>query len=731
MRITLGRVFGLSLLGLVLLLAYLFSVVFRGTQQAILQSAERARAEAGREIALRVRDYLGKAERALAQLELQIQHGVVNPRDPSSIESALYSVLLSDENVSEVALTQGEMTGFDDEGEIQLKPDGRAQVSVYRSVIPGKSQAGMRMVTRHLYFDGKRFVSDVRELPPQGGFRGAPPVREGAEAGDPTKHLTFLTPASRAYHGRPLWSDLHWSQLDSDLPENRRRVEVSVQKAIADEQGRFVGVLRVGLLRDQIDRIAQFKLGEGDLEDPHEVFLCDRRGRLITRSHPTDELREVEDDLRVIPDHAPPEIAEALRQPGLGEISSGKPETRARFGRLRVGARDHLFTFRALGNKPDETQDWIVGIVVPEDHYLKELLMTQSRLVRTSLIVIVFIALGGWLILRGVKSAQSRIGRETAKMRRFEFDPSPAKAPFADVRDVLEGIEQAKTAMRAMGKYVPVDLVRQLYERKSEPVLGGELVEISMMFTDIKGFTTFSEQMTPNVLADALGRYLEVMAHVIQHETGGTIDKYIGDAIMTIWNAPTPLPDHARRACRAALRCAEESRKLFASEAWKGLPDFHTRFGLHRDRVMVGHFGAPTRMNYTAIGDGVNLASRLEGLNKQYGTTILASEAIHKEVKDVFEFRLLDCVAVKGKLQGIHVYELLGARGEAGAMHPIVTRYEEAFAAYQKREFAKAISMLKVQTRDEPSRLLIERCLELSKTPPPEDWSGVYAAESK
>src|SRR5262249_45371296 len=151
--------------------------------------------------------------------------------------------------------------------------------------------------------------------------------------------------------------------------------------------------------------------------------------------------------------------------------------------------------------------------------------------------------------------------------------------------------------------------------------------EISLLFCDIKDFTSFSEMLPPDQLARALGQYLEVVGAAI-HDTGGTIDKFIGDAVMVMWNAPVATPEHARRACRAALACRTALRDLYASPAWAGGKPWTTRFGLHRDTVLVGHFGAPDRMSYTAIGDGVNLASRIEGLNKVYGTEVLVSEAI-------------------------------------------------------------------------------------------------------
>ena len=134
---------------------------------------------------------------------------------------------------------------------------------------------------------------------------------------------------------------------------------------------------------------------------------------------------------------------------------------------------------------------------------------------------------------------------------------------------------------------------------------------------------------------------------------------------MAIWNAPEPVTDHPRMACLAAVRCRDASRALAKTPEWRGLPAFETRFGLHCANALVGHFGARDRMNYTAIGDAINLASRLEGLNKQYGTSIIASESVVERARDAFDFRLLDVVAVKGKSDAITIYEVLGNKGEA------------------------------------------------------------------
>ncbi len=297
----------------------------------------------------------------------------------------------------------------------------------------------------------------------------------------------------------------------------------------------------------------------------------------------------------------------------------------------------------------------------------------------------------------------------------------------------MESLEQAKTAMRAMSKYVPVDLVRKLYHDNREPTLGGALADVSLLFSDIQDFTNVSERMEPDALARALGRYFEVMTGAI-HENGGIIDKYIGDSVMALWNVPTERADHPRGACRAALGCRRATAALYASPEWTDLrlDPFPTRFGVHTARVTVGHFGAPDRMSYTAIGDGVNLASRLEGLNKQYGTSIIVSDSVHQAVGDEFRFRFLDIVAVKGRSKGVRIYELRGLASEPDSSPDVIRVYEQAVAAYESRDFDSALMLLEPQCeQDRPSAVLAARCITFRINPPPEQWNGVYISDRK
>jgi adenylate cyclase len=226
-----------------------------------------------------------------------------------------------------------------------------------------------------------------------------------------------------------------------------------------------------------------------------------------------------------------------------------------------------------------------------------------------------------------------------------------------------------------------------------------------------------------------------VQRDAASEQVSARVAAYLGQAdaaVEAIWNAPRPCADHPVWACRAALACVARTCALFASEAWEGLPALVTRFGIHTDRVMVGHFGAPDRFSFTAIGDGVNLAARLEPLCKQYGVVTLVSEAIVREAKDEFIFRRIDRVAVKGKTAGIDVYELLGAKGDQIDALPRARRYEEAFDAYLARDFERAITLIEpAAAEDPPSAVLIERCRRLAVHPPPPAWNGVHVASTK
>lgn len=281
---------------------------------------------------------------------------------------------------------------------------------------------------------------------------------------------------------------------------------------------------------------------------------------------------------------------------------------------------------------------------------------------------------------------------------------------------------------KAFSSYVSPDLVRQIEKNPDKLVLGGEQREVSILFSDIRGFTAVSESLSPQELVTLLNEYLSPMTRIVLEEQG-TLDKFIGDAVMAIFNAPLDLADHALRACTASVRMLEELERLNAGFEERGMHRIDIGIGINTGLAVVGNMGADIRFDYTAIGDAVNLASRLEGQNKYYGSRILVSEDTYSKIPSgVFTFREVDRIKVKGKLHPVVMYELMVKNFE------LKTEFEQGLELYRKRDFEKARDIF-IRTSekfdDGPSRLYVDRCIAYLVEPPPVDWDGVYTAKGK
>ncbi|MCX8000155.1 MAG: adenylate/guanylate cyclase domain-containing protein, partial [Leptospiraceae bacterium] len=224
---------------------------------------------------------------------------------------------------------------------------------------------------------------------------------------------------------------------------------------------------------------------------------------------------------------------------------------------------------------------------------------------------------------------------------------------------ILTEEENVKYIRNTFSKFVSQDVVNELLKDPDKIALGGARREITVFFSDVRGFTTLSESLTPEELVQLLNEYLSVMTDIII-ELKGTIDKYMGDAIMAFWGAPVPLEEHAYYACVASIKQVLKLKEL--QESWKqrNLPTIDIGIGLNTGPAVVGNMGSSHRMDYTCMGDTVNLGSRLEGSNKMYGTRIIMSEYTYERVKDKVYARELDLVQVKGKTHPVRIYELIG-----------------------------------------------------------------------
>lgn len=281
---------------------------------------------------------------------------------------------------------------------------------------------------------------------------------------------------------------------------------------------------------------------------------------------------------------------------------------------------------------------------------------------------------------------------------------------------------------KAFSNYVSADLVAQIMKNPDSLKLGGEKKEISILFSDIRGFTTISEKLSPEELVHLLNEYLNPMTLIVLEEKG-TLDKYVGDAVMAIYNAPLDVAGHAGHACRSALKMIAKLGELNTSFIARGIDPIDIGIGINTGDAVVGNMGAAIRFDYTAIGDNVNLASRLEGLNKMYGTHIIVSESTKESAGNGFHFREIDLVTVKGKHRPVPIYELMVTEDMA-----MVDSFEGALRLYRNREFSAALKIfsdLSTQKGDQVSVMYSKRCLEFIEAPPPEQWDGAFIAKSK
>lgn len=284
--------------------------------------------------------------------------------------------------------------------------------------------------------------------------------------------------------------------------------------------------------------------------------------------------------------------------------------------------------------------------------------------------------------------------------------------------------------------YVNPSVVEELISHPEKLTLGGERKELTALFSDIAGFTTISEGMPPEELVGLLNEYLSEMTALV-FRNDGTLDKYEGDAIMAFWGAPIAQDDHALRACRTAVQMQEAMVELRERWRTKRRPPLHIRIGINTGEMVVGNMGATGKFDYTVIGDSVNIASRLEGANKIYGSGILVSERTYELVRGEAVGRELDLITVQGRSEPLTVYEILAMNhGRApAALTAFLERYSRALALYRGRQWSAAraafAELLTIRPDDGPSRLHAERSALYAAQPPPADWNGVFHMPGK
>ena len=376
-----------------------------------------------------------------------------------------------------------------------------------------------------------------------------------------------------------------------------------------------------------------------------------------------------------------------------------------------------------------------VAVVVPASEFMG-VVRRNAWMTALGALFVIGVAIGmSIFISHRITRPLADISEELERIGELQFDSPNGGPPPSSIREIArfnDSVGRMKVSLQSFSRYVPQDVVRSLLKRRDEARLGGELGEITVQFSDLAGFTSMSESLGADETFRELRIFLETLA---RHETvhGGITSNFTGDGSMAIYNAPELQEGHARNACEAALDIVADLREINAERGARGRPELHARIGINTAEVLIGNLGTRERFTYTAVGDGVNLASRLEGLNKLYGTEILVGEPCRERAGDAFEWRCIDRIAVVGRRRGITIYEPLGRTGEVAAeILEARDRYQRGLEAYFAARFQQAQGIFG-DLRSEriggtAAAVLHDRIGDLLQTDVPEGWDGTHAA---
>lgn len=483
----------------------------------------------------------------------------------------------------------------------------------------------------------------------------------------------------------------------------------------------YVGVILAAM---ELDRLSDFLAGL-DVGDSGTVFVANGLGRVQAWPGKAMDVAEGAAHMPDLMDLDSPLLAVASRARAAHGIDFATlAATRTlNWSDPETGA-DYFVTFA-----PMDFKDWVIGTVIPARDFLAPIERNTTRLT-WALIGLLVVAAAGALVL--VRLAIARpLANVTGQLRHIEtLDLGRVRRVPSRLRELDElssALVQMGRGLESFQRYLPADLVRTLVARGVPAEPGGQWRPLTLMFMDLAGFTGLAERLGDRVVP-VLATYLETMSREIM-AAGGTVDKFIGDGIMAFWNAPADDGDHAVHACRAALACQAALADFTGEAAGLG-----ARIGLNTGTVLVGNIGSAERLNYTAVGDPVNVAARLEPLNKRYGTGILLSKDTSRAAGAAIVTRRLDTVAVYGRAGGVAIHELLGM-AEDTARPDWVDAYEQGLDHYAARQWHDAIAAFSrardLRGGDRPADLFIDRCRALAADPPGPDWTPATVMDTK
>jgi adenylate cyclase len=477
------------------------------------------------------------------------------------------------------------------------------------------------------------------------------------------------------------------------------------------------------------------ELNEARLTDQAHLFVIDGDNRIVGDSDINDETNlKTADELGI------EQLSKAL------ELHKNQ-DANQKLDRINFFKIKGEAFYSLISDVPHEHQlDWRIASTISTADYIENFYTIEKTNLLVTLLILSMVISFYYFQIQKLSNPITYLAIETDKIKELELDdPVKINSHLGEINTLSHSLQQLKTSVTNFSKYIPKSLVKKFVDGGQVVGIGGQLTNITIMFSDIQNFTSIAEKIPAEELMQQLSNYFDHLSGVIL-DNNGTIDKFIGDAIMAFWGAPDQDKNQIINACRAALMCQQKLAVL--NNYWQNTQQhpLYTRIGIHQGDVVVGNVGSSERLNYTALGDNVNIAARLEGINKLYGTRILISENVKSQLPKSFIFYPVDIVAVKGREQGIKIYELIGLENDShlnpidGDARAFVNDFTKAFDLYLSQQWADALILFKkIKTspehnpcfRDSLVDIYITRCDELIKNPPSKNWDGVIHLASK
>jgi adenylate cyclase len=425
----------------------------------------------------------------------------------------------------------------------------------------------------------------------------------------------------------------------------------------------------------------------------------------------------------------PPAEAAALAAALPRRLTTGPLELSGRGYRARL-------TRVSAGRGADDARFLLLASTDAEQAFVRRL---RGSLLAVGAGVLLGASLAALALARGITRPVAALARAARRVGAGGLDTEVAIGSRDELgelgaafNEMTRGLRERDRIRRTFERYVSREVASEILRHPELAPRVGVKRELTVGFVDVAGFTTLAEQLAPEAVVARLNEYFDAVCGAVLAEDG-TVNEFLGDGVVAFWGAPVPQADHALRACRAALAAREALGRLAARWRAEGLPSPRFRIGLHTGWLVVGELGASERRAYRAVGDAMNVAARIEGVNKVYGTELLISETTRAAAGTALVARELDRVRVVGRGQPLGLFEPVAEC--TPLQRELIARYAEALAAYRGRDFTAAkqgfAACLALAPDDGPSRVLLERARAFEEQPPPPDWDGVHALESK